>query len=376
MDFKINGSRIREARQFRRLTITQLSEKLGISKQMVSKYERNISQPSLDVFKNIVKELKFPLRYFTNEDISNYKDEGTFYRSRLSASKSEKRPTETLKKATGIIEDYFAKYVDFPKLEKIDIDISSPRLAARYLRDKWNLGDKPISNMLTLLESHGIVVTLIDSKSEKVDAQGGFVSVKGNNYYIVILDPTNTSFYREQFSLAHELGHFVLHSLTVDVNDVDPISYRKIEKEADDFASNFLLPEKSFKNDIIHNKSNLEFYMSKLKYKWNVSGGSMIHRARDLSIINANEYVKLQKKISYKRWRKSEPFDNNKSLMKPELLKQAFILLKDNDLLDPVSLGTNIDHEYGFYYPNEILSEIIGIDISNFRSKPIHLKIK
>lgn len=376
MSFKINGSRIREARQYRRLTITQLAERLNVSKQMVSKYERDISQPSIDVFQNIVKELKFPLRYFTNDDISNYTDEGTFYRSRLSASKSEKRPTETLKKATSIVEDYFAQYVNFPKLDKIDIDISSPVKAARYIRDKWSLGNSPILNMVNLLESHGILITLIDSKSEKVDAQGGYVSVNGNEYYIILLDPTHTSFYREQFSLAHELGHFVLHASTIDINEVEPIRYREMEKEADAFASIFLLPEDSFKKDLVNNKSDLDFYIKKLKNKWNVSIGAMIHRARDLSIINADDYLKLQKKISYRGWRKQEPFDIARSLMKPELLKDAFTLLKDNDLIDPISLGTKIDEEYGFYYPNEILSDVIGIDISNFRSIPVSLKKK
>ncbi|WP_254261211.1 helix-turn-helix domain-containing protein, partial [Lactobacillus helveticus] len=40
MSFALNGNRLREARQYRQLTITKLAEKVNVSKQMISKYER------------------------------------------------------------------------------------------------------------------------------------------------------------------------------------------------------------------------------------------------------------------------------------------------------------------------------------------------
>ena len=39
---KINGTRLKEARYFRKMTITELAEQIGVTKQMVSRYERNI----------------------------------------------------------------------------------------------------------------------------------------------------------------------------------------------------------------------------------------------------------------------------------------------------------------------------------------------
>ena len=41
MSLKINGSRVREARLFKGFTITELSKKIGVSKQMLSKYEQH-----------------------------------------------------------------------------------------------------------------------------------------------------------------------------------------------------------------------------------------------------------------------------------------------------------------------------------------------
>ncbi|MEK1409917.1 helix-turn-helix transcriptional regulator, partial [Limosilactobacillus fermentum] len=55
MNFELNGDRLREARRYRRLTITSLSEEIGVSKQMISRYERGTAQPGLDVFQQIVK---------------------------------------------------------------------------------------------------------------------------------------------------------------------------------------------------------------------------------------------------------------------------------------------------------------------------------
>ena len=58
---KINGTRLKEARYFRKMTITELAEQIGVTKQMVSRYERNTGEPSLETFQKIVGALKFPM---------------------------------------------------------------------------------------------------------------------------------------------------------------------------------------------------------------------------------------------------------------------------------------------------------------------------
>ena len=93
-----NGERLREARRFRQLSISQLAEKVDVSKQMISKYERNDAQPSPGTYQKIVLTLGFPLSFFKYEDKFLYNDLGTFYRSRLSSTQSEKKPSEILKK--------------------------------------------------------------------------------------------------------------------------------------------------------------------------------------------------------------------------------------------------------------------------------------
>lgn len=53
MSLKINGSRVREARLFKGFTITELSKKIGVSKQMLSKYEHNKSNISIETLQKL-----------------------------------------------------------------------------------------------------------------------------------------------------------------------------------------------------------------------------------------------------------------------------------------------------------------------------------
>lgn len=373
MGFELNGDRLREARRYRRLTITSLSEKAGVSKQMVSRYERGTAQPGLDIFQKIVRTLQFPFDFFTGTNKFDYKDEGTYFRSRLTSTQSEKMPSETYKKAAGLVRNMFGEYVEFPSLLQEEITSRSPRAAAVQLRKLWGLGDKPIKNILRLLESHGILVALVNSGSEKIDAHSGYVDVNQHRYYVVLVDANSTTFFRQQFSLTHELGHFILHSNSVEPQSLDSQEYRQMEKEADEFAAEFLLPAQAFENSISGNLMNLNEY-AQLKMKWYVAAGAMVHRARSLRLINANQYLRLQKRISARGWRKQEKLDGIVKPSKPELLRESLDLLEDADVLQARELPGILNDKYGVAFPTEILAQVIGVPINRFKADIVQLK--
>ncbi|RWZ63303.1 ImmA/IrrE family metallo-endopeptidase [Lacticaseibacillus paracasei] len=373
MGFELNGDRLREARRYRRLTITSLSEKAGVSKQMVSRYERGTAQPGLDIFQKIVRTLQFPFDFFTGTNKFDYKDEGTYFRSRLTSTQSEKMPSETYKKAAGLVRNMFGEYVEFPSLLQEEITSRSPRAAAVQLRKLWDLGDKPIKNVLRLLESHGILVALVNSGSEKIDAHSGYVDVNQHRYYVVLVDANSTTFFRQQFSLTHELGHFILHSNSVEPQSLDSQEYRQMEKEADEFAAEFLLPAQAFENSISGNLMNLNEY-AQLKMKWYVAAGAMVHRARSLRLINANQYLRLQKRISARGWRKQEKLDGIVKPSKPELLRESLDLLEDADVLQARELPGILNDKYGVAFPTEILAQVIGVPINRFKADIVQLK--
>ena len=187
------------------------------------------------------------------------------------------------------------------------------------------------------------------------------------------MDRVSHSFYREQSTQAHELGHRVLHANILNPQELDAEDYRIMEKEANQFASEFLLPAQAFEKTLGKDKLDLKNYVL-LKDYWHVSIAAMLYRARDLNLLTADEYIKLQKKISYRKWRKVEPLDLNTPSSTPVLLKQSLDLLMQQNILEPSELSHELGLKYGTPFPNEILSEVIGVDLSKFSGEIVKLK--
>ena len=375
MALRINGIRLKEARLFNHLTMSSLADQVGVSKQAISKYEHNKIEISSNVFQKIVQVLNFPLYFFTDVEKVPYQDDGTFYRSRLTATQSEKQPSKTYKKAAAYLRDYFENYIDFPTLDtNIELD-GSPENAANELRELWQLDDRPINDIVDLMERHGLIIVNVDFNSNKIDARSGYVEIGEKQYYIVLVNAENTNFFREQFTLAHELGHYAMHAkLYHPQEDLLGQDYRNIENEANKFASAFLMPKDSFTADLTRDGFiNLDTFID-LKSKWNVSIAAMVHRAHDLELIDDREYVKLQKQISYRGWRTKEIMDDEKIMSEPKALNQAFELLEEHQVVHPKDLNDKLREMYGIVFPNEILSQILGIDLDKFRSSIVRLK--
>ena len=55
--------------------------------------------------------------------------------------------------ATWVTGRFELPEVDVPELER-----QKPELAAEIVRNEWGLGDKPIRNVIRLLESRGVLV--------------------------------------------------------------------------------------------------------------------------------------------------------------------------------------------------------------------------
>lgn len=376
MALRINGTRLKEARLFNHLTMSSLADQVGVSKQAISKYEHNKIEISSNVFQKLVQVLNFPLYFFTDVEKVPYQDDGTFYRSRLTATQSEKQPSKTYKKAAAYLRDYFENYIDFPILDtNIELD-GSPENAANELRELWQLDDRPINDIVDLMERHGLIIVNVDFNSNKIDARSGYVEIGEKQYYIVLVNAENTNFFREQFTLAHELGHYAMHAkLYHPQEDLLGQDYRNIENEANKFASAFLMPKDSFTADLTRDGFiNLDTFID-LKSKWNVSIAAMVHRAHDLELIDDREYVKLQKQISYRGWRTKEIMDDEKIMSEPKALNQAFELLEEHQVVHPKDLNDKLREMYGIVFPNEILSQILGIDLDKFRSSIVHLKV-
>lgn len=357
-----NGARLKEARRFNRKSITDIADMLNISKQMVSKYENGKAVPNFDSIFILIRELRFPREFYYSKDGYSISTEGTFFRSRYTSTQKEKKPAEYSKKYVAIIRDYLNNFLDFPTP---DLTLTqkeySPSIYAKYLRKKWNLEERPIVDMMNLLEEQGFVISNVEHNSEKVDAFSGNVEINENNYFIIMLEGKNYSFYRQQFSLAHELGHWLMHEGLYNPQDLDRETYKMIEDEANDFAAAFLLPDHAFSKMVSINPNQIDFYVN-LKKTWNVSISMMMMRARSLGIINAEEYVKLQRQLNYRGWRREEPLDNIKKISEPIALRQAIEILVENDIVKGYDISNEIFTQYGIPFNNGMIEELTNVE--------------
>jgi Zn-dependent peptidase ImmA (M78 family)/DNA-binding XRE family transcriptional regulator len=343
-------SKLRDARKVARLSQGDLGDLIGVSRQAVSAYERGDKSPEPTTFQKISDVLRQPVNFFTNPDSQRFGAAGArFYR---------KFGPETLRRneAAAVLGDWFvqtAKYFDgfvnypipalpetAPKSADGRYEIDEINEIALNLRKLWGLGPGPISNVLALLESKGIVICRYEMQGENVEA---FSFWNGPRPFVFMASEKEAGV-RSRYDLAHELGHLVLHRWVEQSDLEDRATLKAIEREADKFAGAFLLPSTSFPNEVY--TTRLDAFVP-LKERWKVSIQAMVFRCRDLDLIDDDQALNLYKQISFRRWRKKEPLDDPRKipLEQPRLLKRAVELVLESgkkhpeDILNELALS-------------------------------------
>ncbi|MBC5725853.1 ImmA/IrrE family metallo-endopeptidase [Agathobaculum sp. NSJ-28] len=317
--------RITEAREARKYNMTQLADLLGVTKQAVSRYELNLSHPSNSVISKMAEVLDFPERFFYKPSHAESTDSTIFFRTFKSSEATERSMIQVKCRWTSEAYSYLNRYVKMPTLNlppveflinKTFLSDSDIEEIARITRQHWKLGSGPIDNLTYVMEKNGIVISGSPIDGDKTDA----CSMISNGTPIVFCNKNLRSACRIRFSLAHELGHILMHS-HVTKDDIKNAEFLKgIESQANHFASALLLPDETFSADIRSLSLN---YFVMLKEKWRTSIASMIYRCKDLELIDPNTYETMYRQLSYKRWRKVEPLDDAIPIEPPKLLKSA-----------------------------------------------------
>lgn len=340
-----NGSRLKTARQYRGLTVEELAQRINVSKQTVSQYETGkIENVPFDKILAISNILKFPYKYFAQQDSIELQTGATYFRSLMKTSKKYRLAQEIKMEHVAAVYLLLNEYVAFPELNLPDRggETLSPTEAAKSLREYWELGDKPIENLMRTVERNGIIVTTFATDTDDIDAFSQYVDVNGTDVFLIALSSNKESASRVNFDIAHELGHILLHEWSEDEEVLTREEFKAKEKEANEFAAAFLMPDTSFKSDVVFAPQNLDYY-KQLKRKWKVSMSAMLYRTCDLEIITQGQYQYLMRVMQNKGWRKSEPLDNSMKAEKPSLLADAIeILLVKNvftqkELVDELS---------------------------------------
>ena len=150
------------------------------------------------------------------------------------------------------------------------------------------------SNVVQLLEEHGIVVIRLPLNSADVDA----FSLPFPDHPVVVLGSDKNDRARSRFDAAHELGHLVMHGDEV-------WGLPEVEKQAHTFAAAFLMPAADIKGELPDRGDWPSLFY--VKERWHVSLAALLMRAKTLGVMSEGNYLTAIKAASAKGWRRVEP---------------------------------------------------------------------
>ena len=340
------------AREYRGLTQTALASRVrGLSQSNLSKYEKGLGMLSDEVLVRAMSVLEFPFE-FLNLEISN-KVDCRHYRKKASIKSSNRDKIDRFISLVAYCFDWLTESVEIPDFKFRYIDLESgttPEEVATYVRRQFRLGTYPLDDICNFLERNGVSVFFWDCEYEEFDGVS-LVTDKGNHLVVINKNMSND---RIRFSLAHELGHTIMHQCV----DFFIPEIRDKEKEAHRFASELLMPSQIIRNSLL----NLKFSdLPTLKTYWLTSMSSIVLKAKNLGQIDDKRYIMIRNEMSRRAWLKKEPYDVY--IDEPSVIRKSYELIIK-------SLG----------YNNKQISELCKIpldvteDVFGFKTNIIMMK--
>lgn len=318
------GQRLQAARKLKGLSMDQLSKDIGnlVSKAAIGKYEKNRMFPRSEVLIAIARALDVKPAFFFKKPSLSFS--GIKFKSKKKLSK--KKEEEVSRKALYALEPYIEiESILNDQLECKDIDQFGSikdeediEKVAELLRQKWNLGDGPISHLTEILEDRGFRILNVKLPN-KLEGLSGFTSEADLPVIILSLKGVEPQYgeelVRRRFTIAHELGHLILK---FDSNTSD----NEIEKACNHFAGALLLPRNALYRELnstgklaqevdgskTYRKKISGWELKKIKGIYGVSILTIMNRAVELRMIskaNYSEFKSLLKK--HKLTKENEP---------------------------------------------------------------------
>lgn len=315
-------ARIKEAREARGFTLESFAEALGVTKQAVAQYETGQISPNGSVMDLILRLTEQPPSFFRSQRFESSEIK-PFWRS-LNRMDLRHRTRVARRLAwAGDVVRYLEQFIDLPRpnipaveFDYLTDDADRIESIAELIRDHWGLGREPITDLMGILEVNGI--TVIEEAVNCADMDAVSCWQDGRPYILLaaedVLGP------RKNYNLAHELGHLVLHALV----ELDAKLLKRIEAQADRFASAFLMPQETFGQEVLG--TSLSYFIG-MKRRWNVAIAAIAVRSRDLSIIDKQQLSYLFRQMNARNIRKKEPLDEEIMVAKPAILSHAMGML-------------------------------------------------
>lgn len=306
------GARLKLARAAADFSLRDLSDAMNglVTPQAIGKYERDEAMPSSNVLLTLASTLNVTVDYLLSENTLTL--DGVDFRKKPSTSRREEAQVEArvihcvgqymaLEEALGLDSAHWEqpKYAPYPIRQIVEAEAIASRV-----RDEWDLGIYPISNLVELLEERGLKV-ICEQLAENVAGMTAKIQRDRGEPIPVIIVNASHSGERQRFTLAHELGHILMQPIKMSDNDV--------EKAAHYFAGAFLMPAEILWDEIGKSRQDISLgELFNLKRVLGVSAQAIAYRCKDLGIIGQAAFGRLFDEFKRQGWRDPpyrEPFE-------------------------------------------------------------------
>lgn len=363
---EFNGAELRLARIFHGLALEELGNRVGKTRQYIHKLETGQDVPTSSLLQQLAAALQVETEFLCQRPKVQTFEEQFHFRKLFTTKAMQKQVVmahgELLQRLLG----YLDQTLKLPpvRIPQINIDphnVEEIELAAERCRREWGLGLGPIMHMSRLAENLGIIVAQFAADSSEIDA----LSLTGQRP-LILRSNFKESPGRMRFDIAHELGHFVMHT-GITTGD------RTTESQANRFASALLLPRAMMAQHFPRpHGSRLDWQgMRQFKLQWKVNKAAILYRARQLELISEAQYKSGV--ITLKRTGEANGEKEDRlgllPVESPELLQKALTILAERKGIYAPQLAQEL------HITPELLEHLCGLSLPTGNKPASHLRL-
>jgi Zn-dependent peptidase ImmA (M78 family) len=290
----LTPSRLVIARKRHGLTLTRLAVLTGLSTRSLSVYENGHQAPSEEKLLLLASTLDVAPAFLQAPDVEEIPADAVSFRALSKMTARQRDRALSAGRIALLINDWIDAHFELPAADIPSLTGYDPESAAEVVRARWGLGERPIANMLHLLEAHGVRIYSLTADNNELDAY----SLYWHGRPFIFLN-TSKSGERGRFDAAHELGHLVLHG------EHQVLGRPAAEVEANRFAAALLMPRSGILGQELHDATSTRILQA--KRIWKVAAMALTHRLYELDLLSEWGYRTACVQLSRLGYRRSEP---------------------------------------------------------------------
>ena len=263
---------------------------MGVSPSSVTQYEAGNSSPRRQTIRDAAMALGVPVEYlFASPGRRTPRLETrSFFRSLRATRQWQRDQADAAAEHLYDLVDFLDQRLQLPSIDIPNHPLNADQIshkgiesASQFVREEWDLPLGPISHMVRVLETRGVVVARLRDIPPEVDGFSRWFDRRP----IVLLSAAKQDKGRSRFDAAHELGHLVIH------HEPEP-GDRTQERQAHGFAATFLMPAEDVAPDLPRRLTRPEHWekLFDARERWGVSAAALLYRSRELEVLTDSAF--------------------------------------------------------------------------------------